>query len=147
MSPEAEQKLAGSNVQISVRESLADIEAWFAPWYCDKLGATVQHDNADARMIRLGEAWSIPNIVDKFHLSAVAESLTGQRKPITIIAPTLTFQGKITLVLDGNHRLAAARMLEPVPQLLVLELAADGALLDQKDLPDLRHMTDMQRSL
>jgi hypothetical protein len=120
---------------VELAPSAVDVLAWYAPWYADSDGHEARWDANGARPLTFG------TVRDGLGISAdrratierMAEGFAAAPSPLLV--PTYRI-GAVQLVLDGNHRLAAALCLDAEPRLLAWSVEGP---MDPAVLPDLTH--------
>jgi hypothetical protein len=128
-------------IDISVVTSRSDIAGWFSPWYVDGAGQQASSfKDAGVRPLRVLEVPAHfgglePSRRDKINL--IAESYTDAVMHPEVVLPVAVYcTERCTVVLDGNHRLAALLLATRPFKLLVFSVSGP---IDSGILPDLIH--------
>lgn len=121
--------LGEPEVDALVARRTEELDGWYTPWYRNEQGPCAW-DDPGAEPISVTD----PELQLLEPVATLAEQMRAQRSPIVqVLAATYRVPGG-QLVLDGNHRLAAAVNCEK--QISVLALSVHGPL-DRAVLPDL----------
>lgn len=127
------------HVQVTVIENLAEIAGWKMPWHFDQSGCEGRYDSEGARPISLCDTGVHINKMNKqrrFLIDRLIAAYQSDQHPVAFVAPTYFIEPTASLILDANHRLAAA-YLAKVP-LRVMNFAIHGPI-DPQIIPDLKH--------
>jgi hypothetical protein len=123
-------------IDLRVVESSDELHDWYFPWYTGADGQEASVDAEDARPVAV-QAW--PTDGSDPHRKQVDVQLRLFRKlttPVQLLLATYSLPREGHLVLDGNHRLAAA--IQGNVPFIALTVTLHGPI-DANVLPDLRH--------
>lgn len=126
-------------VKIDIINNLELLADWYLPWYINTSGRETIYSDTDAKPLLLSE---IPKSL--LYLSqqrqetiiSLAKSYEYTRPPIQLVVPVYAVGETCSLVLDGNHRLAALVISKVTFTVLVMKLYGP---CDDQILPDLIH--------
>lgn len=130
---------AGDPRVVSSIVAPSDVLPWFAPWYVSDEGIDVPYDAVGARPLTFAALRDDPGSISaarRERIARIAAALAAAPAPLLVASYRA---GTNELVLDGNHRLAAA-VLHDLP-LPVLALTVVGPA-DPSVLPDLVHFRE-----
>jgi hypothetical protein len=131
-------RAAQAEIDLVVVDAGASIADWAFPWYVDSQGAFVPCDDPDAHAILVGDAATVlRDPARAARIEALARTMPVER-PTPLLLAAYLLPANRRLVLDGNHRLAAA-VTRRLP-FTALVLSVHGPL-DPAICPDLRHWT------
>jgi hypothetical protein len=124
-------------IKHEVLASTDPLTDWYFPWYRHPDGSPGSYEDASARPTPLAEAASIRgSLADE--IDDLGRSLDATRsKPLQFLVAAYRVNGGPTLVLDGNHRLAAC-IRRSLP-FVVAAFVIDGTR-DPNIVPDLAHL-------
>jgi hypothetical protein len=129
-------------VNVFIVDSLDQLHDFYAPWYVPKGGGTeVNFDHLQALPVRIVD---VPQLMARLlstrqkALSRLAQGFAIAGATMQFPIPTYSLGGRGTLILDGNHRLAACIVASLPFSLLVFSLRAP---INPAVLPDLIHWT------
>ena len=123
-------------VSAQVVTSTTELNDWYFPWYIRADGREGTTDADEAHPIPIRE-WPVDGY--SAHREAVDKQLTLLRAltpPVQLLLATYSLPGLGHLVLDGNHRIAAA--VEGNLSFVALAITLRGPI-EPSVLPDLRH--------
>jgi hypothetical protein len=132
-------------VRIDIINNLEFLADWYLPWYINSSGRETIYSEPDAKPLLLPD---IP--LSLLHLSqqrqeriiSLAKSYEQTRPPVQLVVPLYALGKTRSLVLDGNHRLAALVITKVAFTILVMKLYGP---CDDQVLPDLIHWSDFNQ--
>lgn len=129
----------GWPVTLSLLDVRNDLEDLYVPWYLARKREEVDYGHPEASPLRLAE---IPQNLEALEeerrnlIRAFAVEFAGSTEPVRLTIPCYALDQQRSLVLDGNHRLAA--LVCAAAPFRILRFTLHGPL-DPDVLPDLVH--------
>lgn len=126
-------------ISVSVIKSRGRLLKWYAPWYIGENEKEVSYTELNAKPVSLAQIREVLPLLNKKRrrlIMRLSEAYESSSKPVQLVIPTYDLGKGRSLMLDGNHRLAALMMCGASFRLMAFTIHGS---MDKNVLPDLQH--------
>lgn len=129
-------------IRMSVIDDPLDLREWSTPWYLRGDKDEVGYGDDGAKPLRLGDFPGVLQCLSEKRrtlIQTLGAAFNNSRQPVQVSVPVYSLGRRGSLLLDGNHRLAALVTTGKAFKLMAFTVYGP---LDPEVLPDVAHWMD-----